>query len=89
MAEMAHGKYHTYTNHKCKCEPCVTAWRDWSRNLRRRRLAERVLVNGRLIHPRAPHGTRGGRSNYGCQCLPCRVADAAYAKTRYRKQVSA
>ena len=59
-----------------------------TRDIRRRRLAERVLIDGRLIHPRAPHGTRGGRSNYGCQCDPCQTAEAAYAKSRYRKAVT-
>ena len=42
--------------------------------LRRRRVenrAERVEIDGRLVHPRAKHGTDHGYFYYGCRCEPC------------------
>lgn len=35
------------------------------------RMAERTLVDGRLVHPRANHGTMTGYNNFGCRCLDC------------------
>ena len=32
-----HGRYTTYQNHQCHCVACKTAWRDYMRDLRRRR----------------------------------------------------
>lgn len=52
-----------------------------SRERRVRLRAERVEVDGRLVHPRAPHGTRNGSAHYGCQCEPCAAARVA-AKRR-------
>ena len=41
---------------------------------RRLRLAERVKVDGRDVHPRAKHGTPSGYSYWGCRCAPCTSA---------------
>ncbi|BCF84563.1 MULTISPECIES: hypothetical protein [Rhodococcus erythropolis group] len=35
------------------------------------RMAERVLIEGRLVHPRANHGTLSAYNNFGCRCLDC------------------
>lgn len=32
-----HGKYTTYTNHKCHCNLCRAAWSEYCRDLRDRR----------------------------------------------------
>jgi len=52
---------------------------------RARRFAERIEVDGRPFHPRAPHGTPNGYGNYGCRCTPCTSAHtgkcARYAAT--------
>jgi hypothetical protein len=46
----------------------VTRWKTARR-------AERVLVNGRLVHPHAPtHGENSTYNNYGCHCGPCEEA---------------
>lgn len=39
---------------------------------REERFAERVMVDGNLVHPEAKHGTIGGYTNFGCRCEPCR-----------------
>lgn len=42
--------------------------------LRQRRFAERVMVDGRWVHPTAPahvHGKSMGYMSYGCRCSPC------------------
>lgn len=38
---------------------------------RAERMAERVEIDGRLVHPRATHGTMTGYNNFGCRCLDC------------------
>lgn len=44
------------------------------REQRNRRSAERVLVDGRLVHPNARHGHRGSYTNFMCRCEPCTSA---------------
>lgn len=46
---------------------------------REARLAERVVVGGRLFAPRAPeHGSHSVYVNWGCRCWPCSTAAAEY-----------
>jgi len=51
---------------------------------RQKRRSQRNLIDGRLVHPDAPHGTDTGYIDYGCQCVPCSAAHAA-ALERHRK----
>lgn len=53
-------------------------------NLRQRRAAQRQPVDGRLVHPDAPHGTAGGYQNWTCRCQPCTDANVT-ARARWRK----
>jgi hypothetical protein len=46
------------------------------RRIRARRLAERVMVDGRWVHPTAPHGSNSTYNAYGCRCIPCTDAHA-------------
>lgn len=55
----------------CRCQPCRIAKRDAQRVNRAQRHGERIKVNGRLVHPRAKHGTSSGYNYYGCRCRPC------------------
>jgi hypothetical protein len=48
----------------------------------RRRRAERVMVEGKLVHLRAPHGRPTGYSNYGCRCGECTAAWTAKIQRR-------
>ena len=52
---------------------------------RARRLAERVLDQGRWIHPHAPHGQPHTYKNWGCHCHPCTVAHSV-ERHRARQQ---
>jgi hypothetical protein len=51
--------------------PVNPARADRSKQARACRFAERIKVDGRWFHPRAPHGTTNGYGNYGCRCTPC------------------
>ena len=47
-------------------------------NFRADRSGERTMVDGRLVHPYAKHGTYSTYSNYCCRCEPCTAANATY-----------
>lgn len=72
--ERWHGTSGGYGNHKCRCDDCREAHRVACSDRKENRLAERVDVNGVMIHPRATHGTANGYRNYGCRCDPCVAA---------------
>lgn len=52
-----------------------------------RRLAQRVIVDGRLVHPDARHGKATSYGNYGCRCELCAAAwrEAVKAKRAERR----
>lgn len=67
----------------CDCTACIGR-RAYSRAYR----AERKVLaktNPELV----PHGTPNGSKNWGCKCVPCSTARAAYDKnyrrTRHRR----
>jgi hypothetical protein len=51
-----------------------------AQELKARRYAERVLVDGRLVHPRCVHGKEKSYQGFGCRCIPCTAAHAAYRR---------
>jgi hypothetical protein len=53
------------------------AYKSTNATRRAKRKAERNLVDGRLVHPEAPHGTDRAYTDFGCQCVPCTAAHAA------------
>lgn len=53
--------------------------------LKQRRMAERVLVDGRWVHPDAPHGTSSGYDHWWCRCMPCSGARAVRAAEQRRR----
>lgn len=61
--------------------------------VRNERRAERILVDGRLIHPRAKHGTASSYAHFGCQCKPCTAANAehqlAYSERKKAQRAAA
>jgi hypothetical protein len=70
---MNHGTPTAY-NRGCRCITCAKAnTRRCTRN-RVARIAERVTIAGREVHPRALHGTDNGYLNYYCRCKPCVAA---------------
>lgn len=48
----------------------------------------RALNGSRTAHG-ATHGTRSTYVYHGCRCDPCRDAEAAYSRLRYRKRKAA
>lgn len=45
--------------------------REYKAKQREERYAQRVLIDGKLVHPDAPHGSQHAYSAYGCKCVPC------------------
>lgn len=41
----------------------------------RSRLAQRYLLDGRWVHPEAPHGKKTGYVHWGCRCVSCTAAN--------------
>jgi hypothetical protein len=59
------------------CNECRRARRIAKRARDWRRMAERVLVDGRWIHPNSQitHGKRATYVNWGCRCMSCCAAN--------------
>ena len=78
------GRYH-YSG--CYCEACGNPTSNQKQaESQRRRKENRVLVDGRLVHPDAPHGYESGYQGFGCRCLECvATSTAARRERRYRK----
>ena len=64
--ETWHGTPGGYTNHRCRCDACRAALRDYQRDRRQQRIASAT--------PDRVHGTANGYGNYGCRCDRCRAA---------------
>lgn len=57
---------------------------------RAKRLAERIIVDGRPFHHDAPHGTELAYTEYGCHCQADRAAHAAKLRSdRDKKRMRA
>lgn len=66
-----HGTASSYQR-GCHCDDCVRVGRE----------SKRQLDAERRKHPEdAPHGTRGGYSNWGCRCDLCKKVQAEYMKS--------
>ena len=68
-----HGTLNGYTNHKCRCVPCLDFGRNYFKEKARERREKGLPAGSRL------HGTEGGYSNYKCRCEPCMKARSDYA----------
>ena len=78
-----HGSSRYYYDLGCEDALCKAKAASCQAGVRTKRRAERVLIDGRMIHPRladidtdapARHGTVYGRYGYGCQCAFCEDA---------------
>lgn len=54
---------------------------EYSRDRRVRNRAERVLLNGYLVHPNTDHGTVNAYTSYSCRGPLCRAAQRWYRET--------
>ena len=68
-----------YSNHRCRCDVCRSAFSEYQRNARRER-RERLRQDPEL----AQHGLAATYHNWSCRCRPC--TDAASTETMARKQ---
>ena len=86
--EIPHGR-HGYVNYGCRCEVCTAANTEQSNAGRLRRGPEYAHAAGAKARKRAkeraaadpslvPHGTYRGYTYWGCRCVECRGASAAY-----------
>lgn len=81
-----HGTLNGYSNIRCRCDLCREAGAIENRKQKTRRLANRVVVDGVLIHPFACHGTETGYRNWGCRCDLC--TEAASVASRKRRHLN-
>lgn len=88
---MQHGTRNTYLRHKCRCEPCVKAAQEYSRewyqkNAERRKMlaAKWAAANkdAERVIPDDKHGTVSGYEYWRCRCEQCRTA-VREAKRQY------
>ena len=70
-----HGTAGGYANYGCRCTACSSAKAESNARFRRRRINQRVEVDGRLVAVLArKHGAAATYTNYGCRCIPCTEA---------------
>lgn len=66
------------------CTYCVQRSVTYSKRLRQRRYAQRVMINGQWISPITPqHGVKVAYVSYGCRCQQCSAAQRAANHRRY------
>lgn len=82
---MRHGKYPTYAKLGCRCTECRTAMTAYRKQYVEERAAERILIEGRLVHPTATHGKYTTYGNYSCRCEPCTDANTQAINARRAK----
>lgn len=82
---VVHGKYSTYTNWACRCDPCKKAWSNYVQAAKARRGVRPV--------PEGLHGTQNAYGNYGCRCEACteawRIATLDRAHRRRQRALDA
>jgi len=87
-----HGTEGRY-NEGCTCPGCRAAHAKKHREYTRRKMAQRVLIDGRLVAPvpAEMHGKHSTYRQYGCKCAPCveanRVTIAAQRTARLTERI--
>jgi hypothetical protein len=85
-----HGSSKYYRDLGCLHPLCVAKASMAKAANRARRRAERVKIDGRMVHPDLAaadsdsprrHGTRYARTTFGCECLQCKYVPAAFPGT--------
>lgn len=69
-ADPRHGTLNGYSNLRCRCEACRTAWREYCNGLRDRR---RARLSPLKVAPGIDHGY-SGYTNHHCRCRICATA---------------
>ena len=81
MTEVKHGSRTTYNVHKCRCEKCRAANREYVRVWMRNEY-HKVRKDKRQPHV---HGTLRSYSFYGCRCSACKRVGLTYNREYMRK----
>lgn len=81
--EKWHGTAGGYSNHKCRCDPCRTAWVDMAAELRRKR-----QESGYFLQPHIEHGL-ASTYNAGCRCQPCTAEATRVSREQKLARMSA
>lgn len=68
-----------YSHAHCRCDECVTAYREAMKRGRQNRLT-------RLDE--APHGTETAYINWGCRCEPCKAAGARWNRRNRERRLA-
>jgi len=74
---ITHGTLNSYSNHKCRCNPCREAMSTYSKSLKAKGLPEGD----------ARHGTYAGYNHYACTCQSCSDIQRLY-KLAYKRGIS-
>lgn len=82
--QVNHGSPGAYAHDRCRCDVCRAGNTLRYRELRARRAANRVVVDGRLVvvDPTVPHGERSTYQNWLCRCPSCTAAQARSSQRR-------
>lgn len=71
--DIKHGTINAYNNHKCRCEACKLAHREYQ-------LVRVPIRKSKGLEPGdSRHGTYNGYANYGCRCEACKEANRIYS----------
>ena len=74
--EALHGTLTKYTNHKCRCDLCTEAYREYHEKYRR--------AKGHSRQKKAAHGSFTMYNGHKCRCPPCKQAGSRYYEERRR-----
>lgn len=70
-----HGTSGGYTNHKCRCDDCRSAWNEYCSKRKKKAWSN---WNGER-NPELEHGLEQTYQNHGCKCLECLKAHSIYS----------
>ncbi|MFD6218642.1 hypothetical protein [Nocardia salmonicida] len=82
-----HGTVYGYTRKGCRRDDCTAAATSAAKDVRKRRLAMRIVRDGRPYAERdsrghlLPHGDASTYQNWACRCLPCTAANTSKGTT--------
>lgn len=76
QSPIKHGTRYAYVKHRCPCDACLAANREYQRSHR----SDRHGV------PKKLHGKPNTYSYHGCRCSACRLAATAYRMELFRRK---
>ena len=77
-----------YSNYKCRCDVCRSAWKEYMQKRRAARKDKRVEIDGKMVAAHLPdesHGKESTYTNHSCRCEECTEAQRVSSLKRYKK----